>query len=222
MVSLLEGAIMLRQYFVAIALILLFTSNASSALAGDESAEQAVYQAAGNYCRIEFDGAWVEDRWAVIKLSDKRKDERKYREVTDSAVFELGKHYPFIVVTSYDIREVNLRKPTRATAKIAYRRVAHSESKTGKHWYLVADRLDDDLVTLILVFEKNKWLVLDPPPPRVSKEFLLEYYEYRVKEYSAMWEEKLNDPTYDEEQKANVRASRDQATNTVRILKNAQ
>lgn len=133
--------------------------------------EQAVHQAVETYCKIEFDGAWVEDRWAVIKFSDKRKDERKYRVVTDSAVFGLGKHYPFIVVTTYDIREVNLLKPTHAIAKVAYRRAAHSESKTGEGWYLVADCLDDDLVTLNLVFEKNKWWVLDPPPPKISKIF---------------------------------------------------
>lgn len=63
---------------------------------------------------------------------------------------------------------------------------------------------------------------MDPPPPRISKDFLLDYYEYIVKEYSAMLEEKLNDPTYDEVQKANVRANRDQATSTVRILIDAQ
>jgi hypothetical protein len=182
MVSLLEGAMMLRQYFVAIALLLLFTSGASNALAANASVEQAVHQAVETYCKIEFDGAWVEDRWAVIKFSDKRKDERKYREVTDSAVFGLEKHYPFIVVTSYDIREVNFLNPTHAKAKVVYRRVAHSESKTGKDWYLVADRLDDDLVMLNLVFEKNKWLVLDPPPPMISKDFLIRYYEGELKE----------------------------------------
>jgi hypothetical protein len=97
-------------------------------------------------------------------------------------VFELGNHYPFIVVTSYDIREVSLLNPTHATAKVAYNRVAHSESKTGRDWYLVADRLDDDLVTLNLVLEKNKWFVLDPPSPRISKDMLIGYYTEVIKE----------------------------------------
>jgi hypothetical protein len=176
---------MLRHYFVAIAFFLLFTSSASSALADNGSEAQAVHQAVETYCKIEFDGAWVEDRWAVIKFSQKRKAERIYREVTDSAVFELGNHYPFIVVTSYDIREVSLLNPTHATAKVAYNRVAHSVSNTGKDWrdwHLVADRLDDDLVTLNLIFEKSKWFVLDPPPPRISKDMLIGYYEELLKE----------------------------------------
>lgn len=212
---------MLRRYYIAAMLFLLSVSSAAT-IHAESMAQLAVHQAVETYCKIEFDGAWVEDRWAVIKLSEKRKADRIYQDFTDSSVFGLGNHYPFIVVTSYDIREVYLLNPTHATAKVVYKRVAHSESKTGKDWYLVADRLDDDLVTLNLVFEKKKWLVLDPPPPRISKDFLLEYYEYRVKEYSAMWEQKLSDPAYDEEQKANVRANRDQATGTVRILKDAQ
>lgn len=174
---------MLRKGFAVTTLFLLFAGSASSAFAGDESAVQAVHQAVENYCKIEFDGAWVEDRWAIIKLNPKReKVESKYRDITDTAVFGL-EHYPFIVVTSYDIREVSLLNPTRATASVAYRRVAHSVGNAGSYWrrwHLVADRLDDDLVTLDLVFADDKWWVLDPPPPRISKDFLLEYYEYKI------------------------------------------
>lgn len=176
---------MLRQYFITVALFLLLASSPLDVFADSESAEQAVRQTVETYCKIEFDGGWVPDRWALIKLNPKReKEERIYRDMLDSAVFGL-EHYPFIVVTTYDIREVNLLNPTHATAKVAYNRVAHSVSNTGKDWrdwHLVADRLDDDLVTLNLIFEKSKWFVLDPPPPRISKDRLIEYYSEVVKE----------------------------------------
>lgn len=187
---------MLRKNIVISVFFLLFVSNASSVPADDEMAK-AVKQTVETYCKIEYDGAWVEDRWAIIKLNPKReKAERKYRDITDTAVFGL-EHYPFIVVTSYNIREVSLLNPTRATAKVSYRRVAHSVGNAGsdwRHWHLVADRLDDDLVTLDLVFEKNKWWVLDPPPPRISKDFLLEYYEYKIKHLKVE-----NDPRWQNE-----------------------
>jgi len=174
---------MLRRCIVTAVFFLLFAGNASSVLADDEMAK-AVKQTVETYCKIEYDGAWVEDRWAIVKLSPKReKAERIYRDITDTAVFGL-QHYPFIVITSYDIREVSLLNPTHATAKVAYNRIAHSVSNTGKdwrHWHLVADQLDNDLVTLNLVYEKNKWWVLDPPPPRISKDRLIEYYEYEIK-----------------------------------------
>lgn len=175
---------MLRRYIVTAVFFLLFVGNVSPVLADDEMVK-AVKQTVETYCKIEYDGAWVEDRWAIIKLNPKReKAERIYRDITENAVFQL-EHYPFIVVTSYDIREVHLLNPNHATAKVAYNRVAHSVSNTGKDWrdwHLVADHLDNDLVTLNLVFEKNKWFVLDPPPPRISKDMLIEYYEELLKE----------------------------------------
>ncbi len=210
---------MLRQYLSAAALFLLLVSNSSISLANDESAVQAVHQAVETYCKIEFDGAWVDDRWAVIKFSENRKAERKYRDYTASSVFGL-EHYPFIVISSYDIQKVDVLNPTHAIAMVAYSRVAHSASKTEHAWYLVADRKDNDHVTLNLVFERNKWWVLDPPPPRISKDVLIRYYEGQVKEDSAMWERKLSDPNYSEEQKANVRANQEQAVGTLKILKN--
>ena len=173
---------MLRQYLITAALFLFLVSNASNTFANDDSQAQAVRKTVASYCDIEFDGAWVESRWAILKFSAKRKDDERYKEVTDAAVFELGEHYPFIVVTSYDIREIKILGPKRATAQAAYRRVAHSASKTGEGWYLVPDPMDNDLVTLNLILDKNKWFVLDPPPPRISRDWLIDYYDELSKE----------------------------------------
>lgn len=54
---------------------------------------------------------------------------------------------------------------------------------------------------------------------QLSKQMLIEAYEYKVKKDSPIWEQELNDPAYDDEQKANVRASRDRAVGTLRVLK---
>ncbi len=209
----------LQKYVVTATFFLLLAGSASAVLTGNESPAQAVRQAVETYCKLEFEGGWMEDRWEVTKFSNKRKAERKIGGPADASVFTLQNHYPFIVIASYDIREVRVLSPTHATAQVAYRRLAYSESATGREWHLIAEPAHDETVTLNLVFDKKKWWVLDPPAPRISKQRLLEHYEYRVKRNSSRWEQELNDPTYDEEQKANVRATRDQATGTVRILK---
>jgi len=175
---------MLRRYFIKAALCLLLVSSATVTLADDESLVQSARQAVESYCKIEFGGGWIEDRWDIIKFGSKRKAEEKIKINTDANVFEI-EYYPFIVITSYDIREVNLLNPTHATAKLSYDRVAYAVRNTGKDWrdwHLVADRLDDDLVTLNLVYEQKKWFVLDPPPPRISKDRLIGYYEEELKE----------------------------------------
>ena len=185
---------MLRPHALTTALFLLLASIVTTVHAVNENTINAARQTVEAYSKIEFEGAWVEDRWAMIKFSPKRKEENKYRVVTDSSVYQLGKHYPFIVIDSYDIQEIRVLSPARATAKVSYRRIAHSVSNVGRGWHLVADPKDNDLVTLNLVFEKNKWWVLDPPPPRISKEVLLEYYEYKIKHL-----EVENDPRWQNE-----------------------
>lgn len=203
-----------------VAFFLLTVSSAAVANTGNVNPAQAARQTVETYCQVEFKGGWMEDRWKVTQFGDKRKAERKIGGPADASVFTLQNHYPFIVIASYDIREVHVLSPVRATAQVAYRRLAHSESATGREWRLIAESAHDEIVTLNLIFDKHKWWVMDPPLPRVSKQVLINYYEHQVNEDSAMWEQKLNDPTYDEEQKANVRATRDQATGALRILKN--
>lgn len=181
---------MLKQYFVTTALFLLLACNTSNTFSNEENKAQEVRQTVETYCKIEFDGAWLADRWEVVKFSKKRKDERILHKDADASAFGLQDHYPFIVVASYDIKEIKVLSPKRATAQVLYRRVAHSASATGREWYLVADPMDNNLVTLNLVYDKNKWYVLDPPPPRISRDWLIEYYDAETKgasENSPRW-----------------------------------
>ena len=177
-----------QKYFVIAALFLLIAGSVAFVLVGNENTAQAARQTVETYCKVEFEGAWVEDRWAILKFSDSRKQENSYREITDSAVFGLQPPYPFIVIASYDIREVRVLSPTRASAHVTYRRLAHSESATGRKWRLIAEPAHDETVTLNLTFDKKKWWalrgqwwILDPPPPRISKQVLLEYYKGKIK-----------------------------------------
>lgn len=100
-------------------------------------------------------------------------------------------------VASYcdiDIKEIKLLDPKRATAQVMYRRVAHSVGNTDGSWHLVADPMDNDLVTLNLIYDHKKWYVLDPPLPKISKQFLIDYYEATIKNL-----EVENDPLWQKE-----------------------
>lgn len=189
---------MWKQYFVTTVLFLLLVCRISLTLAQDENQTQAVRQTVESYCKIEFDGQWVPARWAMIKYGRKfgGSIEREYFKFY-KGVFDLDDLEPFIVVTSYNIREIKMLSSKRATANIIYHRVAHSGGDFHEYWqgwYLVADPMDNDIVTLNLGFEKNNWYVLDPPPPRISKARLIEFYENKLKrldiENDPIWQHK--------------------------------
>lgn len=229
-----------RRYWVATALFLLLMAGAVAAivLSGRGDTAQAARATVEAFCLNEFEGndPFVREQLArfspeVEKTAFQRGDETWRMMYVDLL--------PLVVVGSYEIKDVRV-EGHRATAVVAYRRLARTEHLYGNSY--VPDKKDNDLVTLNLVFDKGRrppaqnvsfitatwnsvfskaqWWILDPPVQRVSKRVLLEYYEGKVREYSSTWERELNDPSYSAKQKANMRASHDQATGNLRFLKN--
>ena len=93
------------------------------------------------------------------------------------------------VVSAYEIVKIEV-KGNRATAMIAYQRLARIKGYDTSDRTITPDKKDKDLVTLDLVFDKKKWWslkgqwwILDPPPPRVSKRAMVEYYETGLEWY---------------------------------------
>ena len=202
----------MKHIFLTIILLLVYSSVWGNSEADISAARKAVEI----YADIEFKGGDPHARREVIKFSPERIKELKEDWPGIMIYLEFSEHQPQYVVNEYKIKDVRI-EGIHATASISFQRLARTEDTYGSGY--IAESPHQETVSYSLIFDRNKWYVLDPPPPRISKQFLIEYYEYQVKEYSAMWEKKLNDPTYDEEQKANVRSNRDQATGTLRILK---
>ena len=145
------------------------------------------------FCKIEFEGDREPKRVNVIHYSDKMAAIRqKTRDPLPlySIFFDQD---PLFVVASYKILGVQVRG-NHATAKIEYRRIARSIGIIQDTWHLIAEPPHDDTVTLNLVFKKNQWWVIDPPPPRVSKEALIRYYEATIKNLGVE-----NDPRWQKE-----------------------
>lgn len=224
-----------RRYWIAVALFLLLMVGAMAAivLPGQGSTEQAARATVEAFCRNELGGSDPFMRERLVKFSPEV--EAEFENSWMAMYVELGRQ---VVVSSYAIKEVRV-EGKRATAVVAYQRLART---VNAHDDYVADRKDNDLVTLNLVFDqgwrssrhrnvslltavweavftRDQWWVLDPPALRISKQALLEYYEEEVRRYSPIWKEELNSPKNDKEQKANIRARRDKATGNLRFLK---
>ena len=170
------------------------------------------------FLQAEFDEGAATVRKTLITFSSNRYAELDQKTEPGVEVFDLDIYDQAFIVKNFKILGCKV-DGKKATATVMYQRLARVENFNTSDRRVLPDRIDRDLVTLNLIFDKNQWWVLDPPPPRVSKEVLLEYYEYRVNSNLSRWDQELIDPQYDEEQKANIRASRDQAVGALRILK---
>ena len=233
----------LKKYFVIATIILLAITAVLLTLMATVFAvkptEQLARMAVENYAELEFELGDPEKSAKVVKFSPERA--AAWEKQHPKEWIYVGPSYPRVVVSGYTVRDVQVNGK-KATATVTYRRLARIvKGDTPDRLRLIAEKAHDETVTLNLVFDqgwrpptwrvsyattawnfvftKNQWWVLDPPPQRVSKQVLLADYEWKVKEYSSMWKQKLNDPNYDAEQKANVRASRDEATGNLRSLK---
>lgn len=104
-------------------------------------------------------------------------------------VFDLDIFDQAFVVKTFTILDCKV-DGKKAMATVMYQRLAKIENFNTSDRHVIPEIIDRDLVTLNLIFDKNKWWVLDPPPPRISKDVLIRYYEELTKEAavnSARW-----------------------------------
>lgn len=229
----------LRRYWVAATLCLFLAAGVATTvfLIDKRNTVQAVRETVETFCRNEFAGNDPFVREQLVRFSPEG-EKTAFQRGEETWKMMYVDLLPLVVVSSYEIKDVRV-EGNHATAEVVYRRLARTEHLNSSSY--VHDKKDNDLVTLSLVFDKGQrppgqnvsiitvawnavftnaqWWVLDPPVQRVSKQVLLEYYEGKVREFSAIWERELNDPSYSAKQKANMRASQEQATRNFRFLK---
>ena len=160
--------------------------------------ETGARQTVEAFAKNEFEGNYSNVRERLVTFSPELEAEFQKLKHPWLAKHE---HAPQIVaVDTYEVKDVRV-EGDRATAVVAYRRLARTE----KFWeapYIV-DRKDNDLVTLNLVFDagwrpptwnisyvtavwnyfftKDQWWIIDPPPQRVSKQVLVKNSEWTIK-----------------------------------------
>ena len=208
MVSLLEigGTEMKRLLFAAIMMCVTISAKGQPALVFT-----AVRNAVETYANVEYELGDPAKREKIIQFSPKFEAKIQKDNPGEWVYVGFG-YYDRIVVSSYKVGDIKI-EGLRATAQVIYRRLAHAEGDTDDTWHIIAEPPHDETVTLNLVFDKNQWWVLDPPPPRVSKKVLLEYYEATIKRLRENgW---LTQPNLSSNQKAAF----DKDVENLRILK---
>lgn len=165
------------KIFFAVVIVLL------PALAcGDQGGEQAAKRALQHFCTEMNDGrlqVWEKSE-KVVKFSPKREKLEKQRDPDfhGRVLSLLGDS--LYVVTSYSLKELTVTGQ-RATALIAYERIAKTEGEGDLERIILPDKAKEE-VKVQMVYEANQWWILDPPLPHVSLPALISTYEYELKQ----------------------------------------
>jgi hypothetical protein len=180
---------------IAISLIIVIYSLAmTNSQASDFKNDEEVHEAAEKFCKAEFDG--VAERYKHAKFTSSYEAKKKAEGYEFSGHVNMWDWDPFFVVASYKMIDVDVKK-MHAIATIDYVRIARSEGKENLH----SDIEEHDVVKLDLVFDNQsrKWLVIDPPLPRISREALIRFYESSLEAmYGSEW---LKNPIISQDEK---------------------
>ena len=188
MVQILEGRYTkMRHLFFFIWFVLLGITPVWS---GSSVSISEARQAVEAYANVEFQGGDPSALREIIKFSTAREAELR-RKFGRFLYMNFPEHEPQYVVKSYLVKDV-IVSGNSAVGTVIYQRVARTKDNYGSPF--VAEPPHDETVTLNLVFKKNQWWVLDPPPQRVSKEVLINYYEATIKNLGVE-----NDPRWQKE-----------------------
>lgn len=138
----------------------------------------AVRIVAEKFCYADFEGD-PDIRMDIAKYTTSRRKEesRIDPELLGKVIaFEAD---PIIVVKSFEITNIIVEKNT-AVVTVVFDRIAKSMGSGLPGRKIIADDLKQDVVTLQLIRDQEKWWILDPPIPRVSIKALHQFYKDRI------------------------------------------
>jgi hypothetical protein len=162
---------------------LLLTNSVCGAVVNTPSSE-AVRSIVDVYLRVEYQADTAFNREQLIKFTQRRRVYLESKAEPGLGIYDfyINSGEPVFIVDTYEIVKIDVRG-NRATATISYTRLGRIMNGMGTlHAAVIPDKKINDLVTLNLVFAKSKWWVLDPPPPRISRDVLVLDYEGELKE----------------------------------------
>jgi hypothetical protein len=162
----------------------------SSAIAFDNSAantNEAAYKAIANYCKLEFlfEKSKRNDLFKTTPAYFKKNDLGDGSGVSPGDL-SIGIDKIF-VVNSYKILDIKVDK-NKAVAEVSYNVLAKSEQYAKFYKYLRPNYIEK----INLVFDGKQWWILDPPPPKISIDEILAFYEYELRELSHRSKENLD------------------------------
>lgn len=174
----------------ALLITLILSPNQILSASSFSDEKQAVKKTVEKFCLAEFEGDILERREDVVKLSKRETKIRleKHPEKQPLAYYDLGDK--LYLITSYTVLESSISiKGKTAEAYVDYRRVG---TRRNEGFKVEPDKKEHDIVKLNLVYENNRWRVLDPPLPRVSKQVLINRFEQELSLYNERWLKKAS------------------------------
>ena len=206
----------------SIGIFLLALASAACNMVSNTPSAEAARALVEVYLRVEYEADTLYNRAQLITFSPQRRVhlESKTEPGLGPYDFYINSGDPVFVVSAYEIVKIEVQDK-RASVIVSYNRLARIVNGMGTiSSTLLTDKKANDLVTLNLVFDKEKWWslkgqwwVLDPPPPRVSKQALIKYYESLLKWYVERQKEIGKLPRHQQD-------AYDRKSGTLRILKN--
>lgn len=165
--------------FLAIVLLLSIFSKGTYADTNSDTVLQQATSVVEMFLELEFAGDSEPLREQYIRYSA---EVRKNRERTRSPLpiySFLPNEDPYYVISGYKIVSVVLDQtatPIKGKAVVDYDVVASAVVKAGR---ISLSKMvnPSSRVTLSLVFEQDRWWILDPPPAHVSASALIGFYE---------------------------------------------
>jgi hypothetical protein len=149
--------------------------------------EQAAGRVVQGFCQAEFDGD-SESRFAFLKFTQGGKAAERHTAghgmVPGVRIFP--EYMPLVVVTSYVVEKVEVRKD-RGRATVLYRTVVR-RGEGGVLAKLIPFSMESERVDLQVVHAEGRWRILDPPLPRVSLETMIQVYRTTLAEYEARFQ----------------------------------
>ncbi len=203
---------MSKKIFVFQFLVIILLISACNVYTSDLSkAEKEAKKTVESFIQAEFNG--IEDaRGKFVIFSQARGIQEGKREFK-GRVNEL-RYDPLIVVDSYRIMDVKVFD-NRGETTVSFTALAKTKGK-GEDRKIIPVRHDEDIVRLNLVYENNRWWIIDPPLPRVSLEAMIEKFEAILKESDEIRKNNLAD--LDEEQMKNWMESYNYDKTSLEIL----
>jgi|SRR2546426_11110817 len=168
---------------VGLASLLASTAWADAMPMSEEAAGQVVQA----FCQAEFEDD-SERRFAFLKFTQGGKAAERHTAghgmVPGVRIFP--EHMPLVMVTSYVVETVEIRKD-RGRATVLYRTVAR-RGEGGVLAKLIPYSVESERVELQLVHAEGRWWILDPPLPRVSLETMIQVYRTTLARYEARFQ----------------------------------
>ena len=164
------------------------------------------------FCSYEFRGDTSDERARQVIFSPEREKRERKRagEALPWVIFWDSE--PLVIVESFNVIRVEPAGEGKANAYVDYNVVAESRGNGN----IVKIRKPHGLVKyqLVWVWSDTRWMVVDPPGPRISKEALIRHYEEYFEFVGSDW---INDPRLTDVQRKSY-ADRLKTLETLRSL----